>query len=77
MYIDKKHGRNKIKDLFTYDQKEKILHVPGTTEINLLSGWKEYMLTSPGHQNLPGILTGDQFASSHFPQFCRILKDEN
>jgi hypothetical protein len=49
MYIDERYGRIKLKELLKDNEKEKILQVPGVTEINLLSGWKEYMLSLPGH----------------------------
>jgi hypothetical protein len=48
MYIDKKYGRSKIKDLLAFNDKQRILQILGTTEIKLLSGWKEYMLSLPG-----------------------------
>lgn len=48
MYIDKKYGRIKLKELLNYNEKLKILQAIGITEINLLSGWKEYMLSLSG-----------------------------
>ena len=48
MYIDKKYGRNKIKGLLAFNDKQRVLQALGTTEIELLSGWKEYMLSLPG-----------------------------
>lgn len=48
MYIDKKYGRSKIKDLLRFNEEQGILQTLGITEIKLLSGWKEYMLSLRG-----------------------------
>jgi hypothetical protein len=45
MYIDKRYGRTKVKELLQYNRKQKILQALGITEINLLSKWKEYTLS--------------------------------
>ncbi len=45
MFIDKKYGRNKLKELLVYDSKQKILDHLGTEETDLLTGWKEFMLS--------------------------------
>jgi hypothetical protein len=45
MFIDKKYGRNKLKEILVYDDKQKILDHLGTEETDLFTGWEEFMLS--------------------------------
>jgi hypothetical protein len=45
MYIDKKYGRGKLKELLKYNENKKILATLNTNESDLLAGWKQYMLS--------------------------------
>jgi hypothetical protein len=53
MFVDKKYGRTKLKELLKYNKKQQILDTLQTTEEDLLSGWREYMTSSfARHHNL-------------------------
>lgn len=43
MYIDHKFGREKLKDLLPLNKKSEILSALGSTETDLLDGWKKYI----------------------------------
>ena len=45
MFIDDKYGRNTIKDLLKFNKIADILSALNTTEVQLLSDWKAYMLS--------------------------------
>ena len=51
MFIDKKYGRQKLKELLPYNKKEEILKALDTGEKNLLSEWKIYMESLSVKQN--------------------------
>lgn len=44
MYIDKKYGRNKLKELLPLNKKTELLAVLKISETELLDQWKQYML---------------------------------
>lgn len=44
MYIDKKYGRNKLKELLSFNKKADILAKLNLSEPELLEGWKKYMI---------------------------------
>jgi len=43
MYIDKKYGRNKLKELLPVEKKADLFFKLHTTEAELVEGWKEFM----------------------------------
>ena len=43
MYIDKKFGREKLKQLLAFNRKDQILSSLGISESELLDGWKDFM----------------------------------
>jgi hypothetical protein len=43
MYIDKKFGREKLKQLLPFNKKDQILNSLGITESELINGWKDYI----------------------------------
>ena len=44
MYLDKKYGRVKLRELLPFNKKGEIFLMPDLTESELLDGWKKYML---------------------------------
>ena len=45
MYVDLKYGRNTIKELLKYNKIAGILSLLNTTEEQLVSDWKEHVLS--------------------------------
>ena len=43
MFIDRKYGRSKLKELLPFNKKSEILSALDVTETGLLSNWKKYM----------------------------------
>jgi len=47
MYLDQKYGRSKVLDLLKYNRKEQVMAALQTTELELLAGWKSFILAYP------------------------------
>lgn len=45
-YIDKKFGREKLKQLLPFNKKDQVLNSLGVSESELINGWKEYIMTA-------------------------------
>ena len=43
MYIDHRYGREKLKELFPYNQKSELLQALGISEEKLIEGWEAFI----------------------------------